>query len=500
MKAVEREQKRRYRPGRDADGRLSRPGKGLRAFACLLAAAALLAAFPQAARAEKPEEGAQLQLLCRAVEHEAELRPEDLLAPNGKPEGAELRFAVPPELESEGTQTVKVVASVNGRDVAEAETEILVCDRVLKLELNGKRYSGLKLREMVDMRLHGFHPAPEAFTADKAGVFPLVLTKGKERLLVGLEVEDTVAPTASAVETVCYLGYPRRAEEFVTGVKDRQEVTVSFAEEPDWESPGARSVTIRLTDASGNRSEIPVPTVFEKDSTPPVLKVEIPLNYYVGDTVAYMKRVSAVDDLDPNCTISVEKSRVRQREAGVYPVTYTAVDRDGNESRVTVELNFFEPAVSDEELDELAQGVLDEILTEDMSVAEQARAVYRYVFCHVRYSGHTEEKDWKGEAYKGLTDCYGDCYTFFSVSYLLLSKLDCEVLPVERIDGKTTHYWCLVNLGTGWYHFDTTPNKLGIQCFMLNNKELFSTAAGSYFWKYDMEAFPEVADEPFRMF
>ena len=468
-----------------------------RLLAGLLAAAALVLLAPSALAASDEQE---LQLLSRAVEIGAEVQPEDFLAPNGSPEGAALRFAEPPDTTAGGEQTVRVIASIGGKDVAEEDARLLVCDRVLQLELDGRLYSGLKLRELTDMSLHGYHPDLDYFTADTVGVFPLVLTKGKEQMLVGLEVRDTVAPRGTAEDTVCYLGYPRAAADFVTAVEDAQPVKLSFVSEPDWDKAGERSVQIRLTDASGNRTELRVPTLFKKDDTPPVLTVDIPTNYYVGESVAYMKHVTAVDDLDPSCTISVDKSRVRQREVGVYPVVYTAVDRDGNKSSVTVKLNFFEPAVSDEELDELAQSVLDEILTDDMSVAEQAKAVYRYVSGHVRYSGHSNEMDWKGEAYRGLTDFHGDCYTFFSVSYLLLSKLDCEVLPVERIDGRTTHYWCLVNLGTGWYHFDTTPNQLRGSCFMETNKELFATAAGRYFWKYDEPQYPKVETEPFRMF
>ena len=469
-----------------------------RMLAALLAAVLLPIALPQTAHAAQEE--APLRLLCRAVEREAELQPEDLLAPNGNPTNARLRFTEPPDTGSCGEQRVTVVASLNGKDVAEAETQILVCDRVLRLELDGQYYRGLKLRDMVDTELHGFHPDPDGFTADQTGVFPLLFTKGREEMLVGLEVLDTVAPKGTAVEAPCYLGYPRPAADFVTNVEDEQPVEISYTEEPDWETEGERVVQIRLTDASGNRSELKIPTLFRRDTTPPVLKVEIPRYYYVGDTVAYMKRVSATDDLDPACTISVDKSRVRQRELGSYPVTYTAVDRDGNESRVTVELHFIEPSVSDEELDALAQSILDEILTDNMSLARKARAIYRYVNSRIHYFGSSGEKDWKGEAYRGLTEFNGDCYTFFAASYLLLSKLDCEVLPVERIDGKTTHYWCLVNLGTGWYHFDATPNKMGIQCFMLNNNELYSSNIGSYFWKYEIDAFPEVADEPFQLF
>ena len=117
-----------------------------------------------------------------------------------------------------------------------------------------------------------------------------------------------------------------------------------------------------------------------------------------------------------------------------------------------------------------------------MSVAEKIKAVYNYCRQKIRYNGDSDKSDWKGEAYRGLTEFKGDCFTYYSAAYLLLSKIDgVEVMSVERLGGLTHHYWCLVNIGTGWYHFD--PLVAGHhkhRCFMWTNKQC---QVKPYFWR-----------------
>ena len=92
----------------------------------------------------------------------------------------------------------------------------------------------------------------------------------------------------------------------------------------------------------------------------------------------------------------------------------------------------------------------------------------------------------------------GDCFTFYSASYALLQKIDCQVLSVERMGGKTEHFWCLVNLGTGWYHFDTCnvgPEKL--RCFMKTSEELVKYS--QQYWRFDTTLYPAVETVPYSM-
>ena len=70
--------------------------------------------------------------------------------------------------------------------------------------------------------------------------------------------------------------------------------------------------------------------------------------------------------------------------------------------------------------------VIGEIITDDMSVPEQAYAIFDYCYSNIIYTGTSDKTDWKSEAYRGLTEGVGDCFTFYSASYALLQKIDCR--------------------------------------------------------------------------
>ena len=57
-----------------------------------------------------------------------------------------------------------------------------------------------------------------------------------------------------------------------------------------------------------------------------------------------------------------------------------------------------------------------------MSVPEQAYAIFDYCYSNIIYTGTSDKTDWKSEAYRGLTEGVGDCFTFYSASYALLLK------------------------------------------------------------------------------
>ncbi len=116
-----------------------------------------------------------------------------------------------------------------------------------------------------------------------------------------------------------------------------------------------------------------------------------------------------------------------------------------------------EPITGDKELDELAKGILDEIITEDMSKYEQAKAVYDYVDGSIKYSANPDKSSWINGAKEGLGLRQGDCFTYYASSRALLTYLGIENEEVCREGGRGPHWWNLVNCGEGWYHFDATP-------------------------------------------
>ena len=215
---------------------------------------------------------------------------------------------------------------------------------------------------------------------------------------------------------------------------------------------------------------------------------------YLNETVAYLLDVSAEDNCDGAVSVQVDASAVDSTRTGTYPVVYSATDRAGNVATATVRFTIVPADVDETEAEAVAKRILDEILTDDMTLAEQVEAIYNYVFRNVHYVGRSDKTDWRSEAVRGLTTGKGDCFTSYSSARLLLEHTDAQILSVERIGGRTHHYWLLVNIGTGWYHYDACNAGSGKKrCFMWTNEQ--TRAISTRYWRYEESLYPPVATE-----
>ena len=405
-------------------------------------------------------------------------------------------FVKAPPCDALGEHPCVIRATDECGNYTDIESSLCVCDKAVKIEAAAKTVTDGKF---FGSAFSGWTVDGAAFDASVTGGHSVTLTRRGKMMSLGVTVRDTTAPTATGLTLDCCTGYSHEPEEFISQLKDANPVTVEFAEAPDWNESGEKPLEIVLTDSSGNTSRIAAKAVVAPDTEAPVIYGVRDHRYcYIGDAVAYFKETGVGDNADPEPTLTVDKSAVDPRTPGEYTVTYTAADRDGNVSSVDVRFIFREKTVSDEELDALADKVLSEICTDEMSLPEKIHAVYEYVYGHVLYNGVSDKTDWKAEAYRGITEGVGDCFTFYSVSYLLLGKIPgCELLSVERLNGATRHYWCLLNIGTGWYHFDTCNAGPKYKAFMKTDAQLEQIS--TYFWRYDKSLYPAVATEPFEM-
>lgn len=160
------------------------------------------------------------------------------------------------------------------------------------------------------------------------------------------------------------------------------------------------------------------------------------------------------------------------------------------------------PALTYEGLAEKVEEVLADLVTDDMSQLEQAKAVYDYTRTHIAYTGDSDKSDWEMGAYVGLTAKRGDCFTYYAVSRALLTYLGIENIKVERVGGISDHYWLLVNTGDGWYHFDSTPRSSkmpAFDSFMFTDEDAaeYTEATGEReYYAFDGSLYPERATEP----
>ena len=259
------------------------------------------------------------------------------------------------------------------------------------------------------------------------------------------------------------------------------------------------------------------------DTEPPVIEGPHDLTVAVGMTLSYRSGVSAVDAVDGLVPFQIDASAVNLSQAGKYPVIYRAEDKSGNRAETTVTVTVVEvsgvndddptadvsgavepsfpplPEVTQEMVDEVSDQILAKIVTPSMSQWEQARAIYNYVHTHVKYVGSADKSSWLIGAYVGFTRNRGDCYNYFACSKALLTRAGIPNVDLYRVGGGTDHYWQLVNVGNGWYHFDACPHP---DSYPLNSFLLDEMAVREYtekcapirsnYYVYDYENCPVV--------
>lgn len=334
----------------------------------------------------------------------------------------------------------------------------------------------------------------EPFIADTPGTYALDAVVNGEACLALVYVADTVAPKLQAKDTAWYTDAPKPAEDFLEVCTDQTDVTVCYTVEPDWSSVQPQTVTLRATDLGGNTAEVSFVLTLSPDTEAPKLYGVKDRTLYVNEPISYYQEIHAADNCDEEVSVTVDNSKVDFTKSGKYSVTYFATDAAGNQTKKSCTFTFVPATVSEEEANALAETVLSEILTDGMSLAEQVEAIYDYVFTHVRYVATSDKTDWRKEAKRGIETGKGDCFTFYAVARLLLEQTDAEIMSVKRKSTQTRHYWLLVNVGTGWYHFDAcNVGAAEARCFMWTNAE--AAKHSNYFWRYEESLYPAVATE-----
>lgn len=243
-------------------------------------------------------------------------------------------------------------------------------------------------------------------------------------------------------------------------------------------------------------------TVKPADTTAPEFSGVKDIVVYLGDSVSYREGVTVTDNDDENVQFSVDASKVDLTRLGVYEVTYTATDKRGNTAAVTSYVTVIEPledgedssVCTKEELDALCRSILDDILTDGMTDRQKAEAIYNRVN-KIKYVNTNEDPNWIGRAYTGLTTNKGDCVNYWAASKALLTMAGIPSYDIERLGGPD-HYWQIVYVDGGWYHFDACPTLRTNQfrCFLRTDSEVAAYSATRpdkpNYYSYDKESCP----------
>lgn len=340
---------------------------------------------------------------------------------------------------------------------------------------------------------------------DKLGEHRVEFSYKKKSYFSTLQIVDTTKPVGKPVEHTIYNDETLTPEDFVTDVVDATETELSFYQDPDFTVAGQQDVVVRLTDAAGNSNLIVAKLTVLADTTAPVFSEMEKLTVNIGQAVSYRKDITVTDDRDGELSFTIDASQVNLEEEGTYTIVYEASDKSGNVTKVEREIFVSSKLVVNQELvEEMAQDILDKIIKEDMSDHDKIFAVFMYIRKNVFYSS-SKETELYSAAYKAMKYKKGDCYNYFAIAKVLLDQLGIDNIPVERYQGRSSHFWLLVNIGSGWYHYDASPQSAAdpFRCFMKTDKQVNSYARSRSdgrrdYYKIDYSKYPELATEKYK--
>lgn len=200
------------------------------------------------------------------------------------------------------------------------------------------------------------------------------------------------------------------------------------------------------------------------DTVPPIFEGLSDKTVYLGEGLSYRAGVKAIDNRDGEIVFSVDSASVRIDRVGEYTAVYTASDAAGNRTAVSVKITVCERAVGSEELYALIDPIILQKGWREKDVETVSAELYNYVKASLSYTSDSDKSDATAEAWRGLREGDGDCFTYYAVAKAFFDRLGIEVLTVTRTPNAlpSTHYWLLVNTGTHdaptWYHWDCCPH------------------------------------------
>ncbi|HEY8421771.1 MAG TPA: transglutaminase-like domain-containing protein [Thermoclostridium sp.] len=405
-------------------------------------------------------------------------------------------FKFEPDFSRRNLQTVSLILTDTSGNTSEYETTLWISKLKEKVQVE----ASLELLDIekfikpnVKARNISLIDGPTSLT--KVGKYPVQINIDGEIYESTVEIIDTIPPQGTAEPQTAWVGDVIEPESFISEINDNTSVTVRYKEEPDFNFEGEQIVSLVLADEGENETVIQTKLVTVKDTEPPKIYGTKKATAYIGIPFSYKKDVYAEDNRDGEVPITVDASQVNLKVEGEYTAIYSAADSSGNITTEEVTITVKKQTVTMEELERLADEVLAQITTENMTLREKAWEIYKYVNTHITYTGYSDKTDWMKEAYNGITKGVGDCFTYYSMSHLLLNRIGIQTLSVERLTkpGEAKHYWHMVNYGEGWYHFDACIHKPPLVSFMLTDDELDAYSRrhkDNYYYRYDRENYP----------
>ena len=421
--------------------------------------------------------------------------PEEFIASINDETKVVCEFVTEPDYSIHGKQQIEITLTDAGGNqiVLQANLISRITVRELTVEA-GDSFPEIGIFLLSETKDAAFVTDPEAVPMNRIGDYNIEIACNGMIYTTVLHIQDTAAPVIKTKNALTYTNKEIGCEAFIASAKDATELTYQFVVKPDFSIVGEQPVSIQATDAGGNSVTVEAVVTVVEDTQPPVISGAADLFAYLGSKINYKSGVSVYDDYASNPKLTVDSSQVNPDAEGTYPVTYYATDDVGNQSSVTVYVTIKQRVIDEAEVNRLADEVLARIITSDMTPYDKVSAIYDWVRGHVSYINDSDKGNWVKAAFEGLENRKGDCYVYACTSKALLTRAGIDNRDIEKIPVNTIHYWNLVNIGEGWYHFDATPRK-GTKlrfCYMTDAELMAYSVAHNNTHYYDRNVYTDI--------
>ena len=401
-----------------------------------------------------------------------------------------------PDFSLSGEQTVCITVVDLGGNVTTKDTRLWLMPVIPTVHVE----LGSKLPEASELVIEGVTAEYVFANADcnTVGTYTVIVLADGAEYEVTLVVEDTTEPDLVLKAVSDFALIKKSPQDFVVSAEDLSGIAaVFFKTEPDFTKVGSQQVVIVVEDSFGNQTEKETVLELIADDEAPIFTEAEDFIVWLGDTVAYKSKVQVSDNCPADVTIKVDATGVNLKSIGKYPVVYTATDIAGNSTKITLTVYVKSSYVDEEELYAKVDSVFEEIFLDGMTNRERCQAIYDYIRKNVSYISNSDKGDYIRAAMEGLTKGKGDCYVYFSLSKVMLDRAGFPNIDIERIQvGDSMHFWNLVDIGDGhgWYHFDTTPRRLGNPYIFLWDDATLMEYSDSHegTHNYDRSLYPEI--------
>ena len=181
-----------------------------------------------------------------------------------------------------------------------------------------------------------------------------------------------------------------------------------------------------------------------------------------GSNPDFLKGVTAEDDRDGVCKVTVNTDKVNLSKAGTYYAVYTAKDKAGNVRTAKRKITVLHNA---DDTRDLVKALAAKLSSDPLELA-------LYVRKNIKYN-----HSWGGDdpIWYGLKNKKGNCYVHALILRALYREkgISCKLIWVKD----KSHYWLLVRVGGGWKHIDPTPGTKH-PSYMMNDTQRYQNLQG----------------------